>query len=48
MDIRLIDKNILDENGFGLSAAWLYVEITHTIRNSEIIPNSNLKHKLLP
>ena len=41
-------KNILEGNGFGLVDAKPSVEITHTIRNSEIITNSNLKHKSLP
>ena len=47
MDIQLIDKNILDGNGFGLSDARPSLEIAHFISNSEIIPNSNLKHKFL-
>ena len=41
-------KNILEGNGFGLADARPSVEIAHAIRNSEIIPNSNLKHKFLP
>ena len=40
-------KNILEGNGFGLADARPSVEIAHSIRNSEIIPNSNLKHKFL-
>ena len=40
-------KNILEGNGFGLSDARPSVEIAHSIRNSKIIPNSNLKHKFL-
>ncbi|MDB4709678.1 Gfo/Idh/MocA family oxidoreductase [Flavobacteriaceae bacterium] len=40
-------KNILDGNGFGLADARPSVEIAHAIRNSEIISNSNLKHKFL-
>ena len=40
-------RNILDGNGFGLSDARSSLEIAHSIRNSEIIPNSNLKHKFL-
>jgi UDP-N-acetyl-2-amino-2-deoxyglucuronate dehydrogenase len=41
-------KNILEGNGFGLADARPSVEIAHTIRNSEIIQHSNLKHKFLP
>ena len=41
-------KNILEGNGFGLADARPSVEIAHSIRNSEIVPNSNLKHKFLP
>jgi len=41
-------KNILEGNGFGLADARPSVEIAHAIRNSEIKPNSNLKHKFLP
>ena len=41
-------KNILEGNGFGLADARPSVEIAHAIRNSKIIPNSNLKHKFLP
>ena len=48
MRIQLIYKNILEGNGFGLSDARPSVEIAHAIRNSEIIQNSNLKHKFLP
>ena len=33
--------------GFYLADARPSVEIAHSIRNSEIIPNSNLKHKFL-
>ena len=40
-------KNILDGNGFGLADARPSVEIAHSIRNSKIVPNSNLKHKFL-
>mgnify|MGYP000437435748 CR=1 FL=1 len=40
-------KNILEGNGFGLSDARPSVEIAHSIRNSKIVPNSNLKHKFL-
>ncbi|MDC3345196.1 hypothetical protein OAV59_03455 [Flavobacteriaceae bacterium] len=40
-------RNILDGNGFGLSDARSSLEIAHSIRNSEIIPNSNLKHEFL-
>ncbi|MDC3366056.1 Gfo/Idh/MocA family oxidoreductase [Flavobacteriaceae bacterium] len=40
-------RNILEGNGFGLSDARPSVEIAHSIRNSEIVPNSNLKHKFL-
>jgi predicted dehydrogenase len=31
----------------GLSDARPSVEIAHSIRNSKIVPNSNLKHKFL-
>jgi len=41
-------KNILDGNGFGLADARPSVEIAHSIRNFEIVPNSNFKHKFLP
>ena len=47
MDIQLIDKNILEGNGFGLAEARPSVEIAHAIRNFEIVPNSNFKHKFL-
>ena len=47
MDIQLIDKNILEVNSFGLLDARPSVEIAHSIRNSKIVPNSNLKHKFL-
>ena len=40
-------KNILAGNGFGLEDAKQSIEIVHAIRNSEIITNSNLKHKFI-
>ena len=48
MRIQLIYKNILERNGFGFADASPSVDIAHAIRNSEIIPNSNLKHKFSP
>lgn len=40
-------KNILAGNGFGLEDARQSIEIVHDIRNSELIINSDLKHKLI-
>ena len=40
-------KNILEGNGFGLTDAKPSIEIAHSIRNSELIFNSNLKHRFL-
>ena len=43
-------KSVLVENysdDLGLADARPSVEIAYAIRNSEIIPNSNLKHKFL-
>jgi len=40
-------KNILEGNGFGLTDAKPSIEIAHSIRNSELVINSNLKHRFL-
>lgn len=40
-------KNILEGNGFGLTDAKPSIEIAHSIRNSELVLNSNLKHRFL-
>jgi UDP-N-acetyl-2-amino-2-deoxyglucuronate dehydrogenase len=40
-------KNILEGNGFGLEDAKQSIEIVHSIRNSELITNSDLKHRFI-
>tara|TARA_R110002072_G_scaffold289873_3_gene457232 strand:- start:1380 stop:2318 length:939 start_codon:yes stop_codon:yes gene_type:complete len=40
-------KNILEGNGFGLTDAKPSIEIAHSIRNSELVLNSNLKHRFI-
>lgn len=40
-------RNILSGNGFGLQDARSSIEIVHSIRNSELIKKSDLKHKLI-
>ena len=40
-------KNILEGNGFGLTDAKPSIEIAHFIRNSELVLNSNLKHRFI-
>jgi UDP-N-acetyl-2-amino-2-deoxyglucuronate dehydrogenase len=40
-------KNILAGNGFGLEDAKQSIEIVHSIRNSEIIVNTNFKHRYI-
>ncbi len=40
-------KSILSGNGFGLDDAKKSIEIVHSIRNSDIITESDLKHKFL-
>ena len=40
-------KNILKGNGFGLTDAKPSIEIAHAIRNSDIVTNSNLKHRFI-
>lgn len=40
-------KNILSGNGFGLEDAKPSIEIVHTIRNSELVTTSDLKHRFI-
>jgi len=40
-------KNILEGKGFGLTDAKPSIEIAHAIRNSNIVANSNLKHRFI-
>ena len=40
-------KYILEGNGFGLLDAKPSIEIAHAIRNSNIVANSNLKHRFI-
>ena len=40
-------KNILQGKGFGLADAKPSIEIAHSIRNSEVIYNTNLQHRFI-
>ena len=40
-------KNILSGNGFGLEDAKPSIEIVHSIRNSELVTTSDLKHRFI-